>query len=143
MQRSMNIFVPGVPIPKGSTKAFPFKRKNGKMGVAVTAANSKTKPWQAQVAEIAKREMDWNGAVWKGAVYLTVHFFMPRPKSLSKRVIFHLKKPDLDKLLRSIKDALKGIAYVDDSQVVTTMCTKCYAVGQVGANIFVERLEEL
>lgn len=140
MQHTMSCFVPGVPIPKGSTKAFPFKRKNGKMGVAVTAANSKTKPWQAQVAAVAKKELAWSGVVWAGPISLTVCFVMPRPKSLPKKVLYHLKKPDLDKLLRSVKDALKGIAYVDDSQVIATHATKCYGQSCSGASITIERV---
>ena len=143
MQQTMSCFVPGVPIPKGSAKAFPFRRKNGKLGVAVTAANAKTKPWQAQIASIAAKELHWRGGVWTGPIYLTVCFYLPRPKSLPKKVLYHLKKPDLDKLLRAVKDALTGIAYLDDAQVVTTHCTKIYAMGeQTGAHIYVERLME-
>lgn len=37
---------------------------------------------------------------------------------------FPTKKPDLDKTLRAIKDALTGIVYVDDSQVVVVTIAK-------------------
>lgn len=143
MEQTMSCFVPGVPIPKGSTKAFPFKRKNGKLGVTVTADNAKTKPWQAQIASVAVKKLHWSGVVWTGPISLTVCFYLPRPKSLSKNINHHLKKPDLDKLLRSVKDALTGIAYADDAQVISTHCTKAYAVfEQVGAYIYVERVME-
>ncbi|MHB1098129.1 MAG: RusA family crossover junction endodeoxyribonuclease [Burkholderiales bacterium] len=141
MSPIMSVFVPGVPIPKGSTKAFPFRRKNGKLGVAVTAANEKTKLWQVQMARCAAKEWHWRGGVWPGPIFLTVHFFLPRPKSVSKKIIYHLKKPDLDKLLRTVLDALTGIAYLDDAQVVTVQCTKSYTCLQSGAHIYVERLD--
>lgn len=133
-------FVPGVPIPKGSTKAFPFKRKNGKMGVAVTNANDKTKPWQEAITAIAKKELAWNGAVWTGAVSLTALFCLPRPKSRSTRTALHTTRPDLDKLARSVGDALTGVAYVDDSQIVGWLLTKAYAEpNAVGVHITVRR----
>lgn len=140
-QLSASCFVPGVPIPKGSTKAFPFKRKNGKLGVAVTAANDKLKPWQNAIAEIAKNKLSWNGEVWPGAVSMTALFYLPRPKSLKQSVLFHLKKPDLDKLARAVGDALVGIAYVDDSQIIAWHKSKTYAIGEcVGVQIQVERV---
>jgi len=133
-------FVPGIPIPKGSTKAFPFTRKNGKLGVSVTNANDKTKPWQDVVAEVAKKELSWNGVVWTGAVSLSVQFMLPRPKSLRNRTAWHTKRPDLDKLARSVGDALTGVAYVDDSQVVGWLLTKAYAEPNgVGVHITVRR----
>jgi Holliday junction resolvase RusA-like endonuclease len=34
--------------------------------------------------------------------------------------------PDIDKLLRAVMDALTGIAYADDSQVIEVMVSKVY-----------------
>ncbi len=39
----------------------------------------------------------------------------------------HTKKPDLDKLARALKDALKGVLYHDDAQVVVLLARKVYA----------------
>lgn len=38
------------------------------------------------------------------------------------------KAPDLDKLVRSVGDALNGIVWRDDSQVATLVATKRYTV---------------
>jgi len=64
---------------------------------------------------------------------LTVSFFLPRPKghfgarglkpSAPKE---HTGKPDLDNMVKAIKDALKGIVWVDDSQVVSMWAYKHY-----------------
>lgn len=118
----INFTVHGVPIPKGSTKAFVPK---GWKRPIVTADNSKTKPWANLVKLMAQNYAPESGP-WQGAVHLTVHFFMPRPKSLPKKVQHHLKKPDLDKLLRTIKDALKGVVYCDDAQVTDVVMCKRY-----------------
>jgi Holliday junction resolvase RusA-like endonuclease len=39
----------------------------------------------------------------------------------------HTVKPDLDKLLRSLKDALTRILWRDDAQVVSVCISKAYA----------------
>ncbi len=106
-------FVPGLPAPKGSTRAF-LNKWTGR--IAVTADNRVTqKAWQSSVTALASIHLrgPTAGPVWIGA-----SFIMPRPKSLPKRVQHHLKKPDYDKLLRCVLDGLTGIAYRDDAQVV-------------------------
>jgi Holliday junction resolvase RusA-like endonuclease len=39
---------------------------------------------------------------------------------------FHIKRPDLDNLAKAIKDAMKGIIYHDDSQIVEAHLYKIY-----------------
>lgn len=117
----------GVPQPKGSTKAFVPK---GWTRPVVTSDNEKNKGWQQLVAEAASRALDTSGAALiEGPVLLRVEFHLPRPKSLPKRVVWHLKKPDLDKLVRSAKDALSKVIWHDDSQVVQVRARKAYVVG--------------
>lgn len=56
------------------------------------------------------------------------------PKSMSRKRQYQAlmgevrptTKPDLDNLLKSVKDALNGVAYVDDSQIVTITAEKAY-----------------
>ena len=76
---------------------------------------------------------------------LTVRFYLPRPKSLPKRVTEHTKKPDLDKLLRAVLDACTtGGVWRDDSQVATIHARKVYAgdADLVGCDIVVHTLED-
>ncbi|HKW13830.1 MAG TPA: RusA family crossover junction endodeoxyribonuclease [Candidatus Krumholzibacteria bacterium] len=114
--------VAGVPVPKGSMKML----RNFTTGRPVVMHdNTKSKPWANLVSLMAQRAV--RGAPpWQGAVHLDLLFYLPRPKSLPKRITYHTKKPDLDKLIRNIKDALKGIVYRDDAQVVRTEATKSY-----------------
>lgn len=53
-------------------------------------------------------------------------FLLPRPKSLPKKIIHHTKKPDLDNLTKSIKDALEGIFFKNDSQITELKSLKMY-----------------
>jgi crossover junction endodeoxyribonuclease RusA len=115
----------GVPAPKGSTKAMPH-RATGR--IIVTETNKHTRPWAALVTDAAKQAAGGAIAFTRGAaVHLTVTFILPRPASLPKRVQHHTKKPDLDKLTRALKDALTGVVWQDDSQVVHVAAHKRYA----------------
>jgi len=59
-------------------------------------------------------------------VDLAVTFYLPRPKHL-KGDPDHLTTPDLDKLVRSVCDALKGICWSDDKLVGQIVAAKRYA----------------
>lgn len=122
---ALRFTVYGAAQPKGSARAFMPK---GARFPIVTADNPKSKPWQQLVAEGASRALATaGGEQFLGPVTLTVTFWLPRPKSIPKRVYAHLKKPDLDKLLRAVKDALTKVVWQDDAQVVHVVATKQYA----------------
>jgi Holliday junction resolvase RusA-like endonuclease len=124
-RRRVSFQVFGIAQPKGSTKAFIPK---GWTRPIITTDNPKSKGWQQLVAEQAQSVA--RAGLFTGPVVLTVTFRMPRPQSLPRRVLHHTKKPDLDKLVRSTKDALKGILYRDDAQVVDLHARKVYvAIG--------------
>jgi len=112
----------GTPQPKGSTRAF---MRPGMKFPVVTSDNPKVKPWAELIKYEAQRHAP-AGGVWTGAVHIIAEFYLVRPKHLPKRVVDHLTKPDLDKLLRAVKDALKGVIYRDDSQVTDVVTKKRY-----------------
>lgn len=115
----------GVAQPKGSTRAFVPK---GWTRPIITSDNQKSKGWQQLVAEAASRALQGSGQLFHGSIKLDVAFHLPRPKSLPRtRETPMTKKPDCDKLLRSTVDALTGVIFRDDSQVVDVHVTKQYA----------------
>ena len=59
-----------------------------------------------------------------GAVQLELTFVLAKPKTVKR--IYPFVRPDLDKLCRAVLDALTGIAYKDDQQVVTLNANKIY-----------------
>lgn len=127
----------GAPVGKGSTRAFVV---NGR--AIVTHDNAKTKPWQESVAWAAleaARACDWKKV--DGPVVLGMTFVLPRPKAAKKRV-HHTTRPDLDKLVRLVKDALtRAGVYADDSQVVELVAMKRYEdvdVGLPGVSVHVQ-----
>lgn len=108
------LFVPGTPIPQGSTKAFVVKGR-----AIITGANQKTMPWRADVAAHARAAIGNQILFPTGPVSLELRFVMPRRKAEPKRALpAHTRKPDGDKLQRAVWDALTGILYTDDAQVV-------------------------
>ena len=62
------------------------------------------------------------------ALEIRLDFFFHRPKSLAKKIRYHTKKPDVDNLAKSVLDALEGIIYVNDAQVISLIVTKDYGV---------------
>lgn len=62
-----------------------------------------------------------------GAISLHLMFHLPRPKSLPKRVTEHTKKPDAENLSKAVCDALEGLLYHNDSQIVRLTVEKQYA----------------
>lgn len=73
--------------------------------------------------------------------------YMPIPKSLSKAATarlmgtWHTKKPDSSNILKSVEDAVIGIAYDDDNQIAETVTHKVY--GDVPrVEVTIEPLEE-
>ena len=109
---------------KGSTKSFISNRT----GAIVTKNdNPLSAGWANRIgieANIAMR----GRAVVTGAVGLDVRFYLQAPKKPKHPQ--HITKPDLDKLVRCAKDALTGIVWRDDSQVVAVGAMKVYAGGQ-------------
>lgn len=67
-------------------------------------------------------------------IRLCCHFFMPIPASVSKKqralmegcAVPHIKKPDLDNLIKFVKDCANGILWDDDSQVTSLTASKAY-----------------
>lgn len=53
-----------------------------------------------------------------------------------------VKRNDLDKLVRSTLDALSGVAYLDDCQVIKVIASKEYADSEkdIGANISIYQI---
>jgi len=127
---TLHFRVIGLAQPKGSSRAFMPK---GWRRPIITADTPKNKGWQQLVAAEASRAIQElpRGAfqLLDAGVRLTVAFYLPRPKKYQKRGIYppHVTKPDLDKLLRSVKDALKGVTWQDDSQVIDVVAMKRYA----------------
>ena len=115
----------GKPEPQGSTRAFIPK---GWKRPIITSTNKALKPYRQEISRVALDECAFNPIPFgeHQPAELTVNFYFARPKSIPKKRVCHVVKPDLDKLVRAVKDSLKGIVYHDDSQVVRVKAEKFY-----------------
>lgn len=61
-----------------------------------------------------------------GPLHLGALFVMPRPKSAPRNgaAYFSAKRPDLSNLVKSLEDALVGIAFPDDAQIAAIVARK-------------------
>jgi Holliday junction resolvase RusA-like endonuclease len=123
-------FVPGVPQPGGSKKGFVVKGR-----AVITEDNVKSAPWRSVVSLCARTY--YLCPPLDGPLELHMAFYFLRPAGhyrtgkyaqllRDNAPKYPAKKPDLTKLIRSSEDALKGITWRDDSQVVRQVCTKNY-----------------
>lgn len=127
----VSFFVVGHPEPAGSKRGFPRAHRNG-IHVAIVDANPKAKPWQYTVANVAMDKMAGR-ELFEGAVGLAVVFTLRRPKGhfgvrglRPSAPAWPIVKPDCTKLLRAVEDALTGVVWRDDAQVVEQSVTKRY-----------------
>lgn len=122
--------VAGKPVPQGSMQAFVVAGK-------ARVTHRKAGPL------IEYREMIRRGAEScglppiDGPVQVKVIFSLPRPKihygtgkNATKLKQFAplapVTRPDMDKLFRSVGDAITGICFKDDSQIVRLIAEKVY-----------------
>ncbi len=142
----MRFRVDGTPGPQGSKRGF-VNPKNGR--VILVESSSKVKPWRALVAHAAREQMNYDlQSIMAGPVRMDVNYFLKRPMSHYRKngelrpdaPAFVKTKPDLSKLQRSTEDALTGVVYVDDSQIVVLNICKLY--GEPGAEILVQSIDE-
>lgn len=137
--QEVSFFVPGIPATQGSKRAF--NRKDGGTPIVVESCKG-NKDWRGDVKRFAVDA--YNGPPIKGPVHLSITFQLPRPKShFGKRGLRpgapmnHTIKPDLTKMLRAVEDALKGILWADDCQVVKQVVGKVYTSDRPGAQVCV------
>jgi Holliday junction resolvase RusA-like endonuclease len=111
--------IPGKPSAWKRTNDF-IHPTTGKL-VKVTDAGQRVA--QANIARIAR--LNWKGDPATGPVILRVVGIFAIPPSWPKKLqqaarearVMHVSDPDLDQLVKQVKDALRGIVYVDDNQV--------------------------
>jgi crossover junction endodeoxyribonuclease RusA len=144
MRRSLSFTVYGEAAPQGSKTVG--RTKSGRS--FVREASKRTKPWRGEVQQAAGRAVEEAGwELARGPVRLDLSFHFPRPKShlsssksrpgalLPSAPEYHTKKPDVLKVTRAVEDAMAGIVYLDDSQIVIELATKAYAAPDEPARV--------
>ncbi|KQQ22566.1 hypothetical protein ASF48_05115 [Rathayibacter sp. Leaf299] len=117
MTAPLVIRVDGKPIPQGSKRVYKNRAVDD---------NAKTlKPWRRTVKAAGVAAMD-GAPPLDGPLQVSIKFRFERPKTV--RRAHPTVIPDLDKLVRSVFDALTDAeVWADDSRVVDVHATKAYA----------------
>lgn len=124
----------GEPVPQGSM--IPITRKGKTILIPDNSAGLKR--WRGAVVAAARARVALAGwLVLDGPVALSVTFWLTRPAAAKGRARPHVR-PDLDKLVRAVMDALtEAGVWSDDSRVVRLSAAKHYAVATPGARIVI------
>lgn len=116
--------IPGEPVAKSRPKVT----SNG------TFTPTKTKNYETLVKELYWAEYHGQELL-QGPLQMTLTAFFSIPKSVSKkrrqamleRQEWPTKRPDIDNIIKSVADALNGLAYADDSAITYVVAGKAYA----------------
>lgn len=119
------------PVPKA-------RPRHGKHG---TYTPKRTLNFEKAVAE-AFRISGETGYFNNEPIIADLRFYFRIPKSMTKKeranlmnCPYYKHRPDLDNLEKSIMDALNGVAYSDDSQIVEKYSAKWYDIQNKGERV--------
>jgi len=129
---AISFFVPGIPKPAGSKRAFALRKAGVLTGrVAVVDASKGSKDWKGDVKRFASEE--YKGPLLDGPLKVTFTFYIGRPKGHFRKnglsnsaPAYPTIRPDLLKYARAVEDACTGVIWSDDSQIVTEVLKKRY-----------------
>lgn len=123
--RVVHFEVPGPPQPQGSMRPM-ISRTTGL--AMVKSDNVRLRSWRGEAAwEASHAKPIGMCEPFAGAVKVSVQFVFVRPKSVTPtRRPSHTVKPDIDKLTRALFDAMSGIVFRDDAQVIQVFAMKTY-----------------
>lgn len=138
--RCFTFDVPGIPVPKGRPK---FARRDGFVSAYTP---KKTADYEAHVKQTAIDAMKADSRLCAGPVSVAMIIRVPVPTSWSKKrqaaagngSIAPTKKPDCDNVAKAVLDAMNGLVFFDDSQVVELHLRKEY--GEPMVRVMVQEL---
>jgi len=120
----LDVYIRGEPIAKGSWR--PIKTRGGR--VYMKPSSKRLPSYAAYLRAAINQRYDGKMLLHPVAVALNLTFVFGRPKTVSaKRRPRHVVKPDLDKLQRTVFDALTGIVIADDAQIDRVTARKLYS----------------
>lgn len=121
----------GLPIPplserlKFTVEGTPVGKSRPRVTKNGTYTPKKTKQYERLIAWTFRSKYP-RFKPCKGPVFMTVIAYFPIPKNTTKKLrekmereeVFRTKKPDWDNIGKIVSDALNGIAWEDDNQVM-------------------------
>jgi Holliday junction resolvase RusA-like endonuclease len=136
----ISFFVSGTPRPGGSKTPL-GRGANGKL--RIREAGRHTMAWRELVGWAGRQAMGPRQPL-AGPLRVSFTFNMPRPQAhllrgqlRSTAPAHHTHAPDTTKLIRSTEDALTGVCWVDDAQIVQQQASKGYAEADLGPGVYI------
>lgn len=137
--KSIKLLIPGKPMGKQRPR---FMRKTGITYTPKETINYETLVQQLYISEFKNLRFE-------GPLKMNIAAYFEIPKSKSKKVHERMlagyelptKKPDMDNIIKIVADALNGIAYHDDSQIVQCKVEKFYTMNP-RVEVEIQELEE-
>lgn len=125
--KALSFEIPGKPVAKGRARAF----KRGNLIGHYTP--QKTRTHEGVVATLAMHAMRGRSPL-NGPIILHVRFVLSIPKAwprwksemAHRGEILPTAKPDIDNLVKAVKDGLNGVVWNDDAQVISLTTVKEY-----------------
>ena len=121
--------VPGAPVGKGRPKA-------ARRGNFITMYTPEKTASYENLVKIKAQEAMKDTPPFEGACLLQLAIYAPIPASWSIKkkaacvdgLIHPTSKPDIDNVLKGICDAMNGIVFNDDKQIIGCTITKQYGI---------------
>lgn len=125
MQRKVKFTIPGEPIAQGRPR---FSTHGG---FARAYDPKKSRDGKSVVKLCARDAVEESGITepLNGPLVMKIQFGIPLPKSAYRKRTpvtraWRTKKPDLDNLVKLVKDACSGVIYLDDNQIARIVAEK-------------------
>ncbi|WP_058623200.1 RusA family crossover junction endodeoxyribonuclease [Microbacterium testaceum] len=120
---AVTFFVPGIPVPQGSKKAFVV----GKRAVIVDVKPELLGAWRGEIARRAFSAFAFGPPI-DGAVRVDAAFVLPRKPSVTRPLPIGARDGDVDKLVRALLDGITqaGNVWADDSRVAELHASKVF-----------------
>lgn len=139
---AVRLFIPGEPVPKGRPRAYRMGR--GRIGHYTP---EKTRNWERAARRVAASAMG-SRAPLIGPVRLKVTAVFSPPASwprwklslVANERILPTGRFDADNIVKAVSDALNGVVWEDDAQVVAIEASKRYSAGSVAPGVYAEIL---
>lgn len=127
----MQIIIPGPPQGKARARTF----YNPRLGKHTSVTPSNTVLYENLIKTCYMRNHEGECYEADQALELIIYAYFEIPNSMSKKdrkavydgKLFPTKKPDADNIGKVVCDALNGLAYKDDKQIVNLHVMKRYA----------------
>ena len=124
----IKLHFPIEPVPKGRPRV-------NRWGVVYTPI--KTRRFEKALKVMAVAE--YKGEIKEGPLAASIKCYLKKPKSVKRE--WPSVKPDGDNLIKAIFDALNGIVWKDDAQIIECVFQKFYSMGEGWIDVEVHEVQ--